>query len=462
VVTIFTQVNEVIVVNKIYCLGLFLFFISCYNISDTNFKEIHDKSNIGIVNDDYRKYCNVDINKGNYEINAVLSSFYGAYKNSINLASKNESSKDNPSTNIETPDNVNKDSLIRSFNSLIEDPSTDDILKQQVSRIVKLLDYSDSIEETFKNASRVNAIDFIVENAKSYQFTLINEAHYNSQHRNFTMQLLEPMWDLGYRYLALEALSHYDKELNDRAYPIKGSGYYLKDSNFGNMVRKALALGFQLIAYETQLDNDGSARDFEQAKNILKRTIEKDANAKVLIHAGYSHIIEQGDSSYEPLGYQLKKMTGLDILTIDQIGMISFPDQIKVDHYYRYVDSLNAIIEPIVMLNADGNSIVDLINTGSIDIQVYHPPTIFKYGRPVWQKNKTNDYVKLPNNINESYIDHLVQARYFHEPIDAIPIDQFIIDSDKQLILPKGNFRINLINCKGEIVKEYEFSKKSI
>jgi hypothetical protein len=53
----------------------------------------------------------------------------------------------------------------------------------------------------------------------------------------------------------------------------------------------------------------------------------------------------------------------------------------------------------------------------------------------------------------------LIQAFYARESIDAIPADQIILYSEKEvpvLMLPKGNFRIRPKDKTGNILQQYE------
>jgi hypothetical protein len=46
------------------------------------------------------------------------------------------------------------------------------------------------------------------------------------------------------------------------------TGYYLKEPQFGNLIRTALKLGFEIFPYEADLKYFGKDREIQQAKNI--------------------------------------------------------------------------------------------------------------------------------------------------------------------------------------------------
>ena len=277
---------------------------------------------------------------------------------------------------------------------------------------------------------------------------------YSSQDQDFTGRLLKPLWEIGYRYLALETLSSQDSELQQRGYPLRRSGYYTRDPVLSNVIREALQIGYKLIAYETERGVDGTERDYDQAKNIYDKTYAKDQEGKVLIHAGYSHIVELGDSGYEPMGYQLKQLIREDILTIDQVRMVSVDQRDKLHPYYKEVLDRFKFNEPTIFLNMDNTPIVDPISEFTVDLQIYHPPTRFEKGRPNWLKKANKVYIELPEEL-KTYGGHLIEAVIETESIDAIPVDRFVIDEEKQLVLSQGDYRIEIINCEGQLKSRY-------
>lgn len=372
-------------------------------------------------------------------------------------ATKNARFQENPFSYISFADQgVDKNELLEKANVIINNPEESEMQKMIAQKLLVSLSEPSSIEEVFKDATSTNAIQYITNKASDYHFTLINEAHYNSQHRNFTENLLEPLWFKGYRYLALETFSHEDYLLENRGYPTNATGYYTEDPNLGNVVREALKIGYKMIPYETiQYGNSGTVRDADQARNIYEKTSSKDKKGKVLVHAGYSHIMETGSSQYEPMGYQLKELVGQDILTIDQVEMVALHKKEKMHHYYVYADSAFKIDEPTIFLNKESKVLVEPVNNGSIDIQIYHPPTNFIKGRPDWLMSDSKVRIPLPEKIKE-YKGFLIQALLMNESNDAIPLDKFVINNEKELILPTGRFKIQIINCEGALIKEFQ------
>lgn len=404
-------------------------------------------TNVNGFNKEFASYCNES--EVSPEIRAVLSSFYGDYESSLLFASV-----DAKPVGLSPFANMSADELKskrQSLEKIMADSLSPEEEKKFAASMLTFMQAWKDPKYIFKGKTPYSASDFIVEQAKKYHFLLINEAHYSSQNREFTRELLKPLWDAGYRYLALEALSHNDKSLTQRGYPIAVTGYYIQDAVFGNLVRDALKIGYKLIPYETTRESEGTERDSDQAITIYNNTIKKDQIGKVLIHAGYSHISEATSLNYEPLGAQLKKLVNTDILTVDQESMLALPDSTKVHPYQLFTSTRYNIQKPVVFLDADKKPLVDPLNASGIDIQVYHPQTKFVNHRPTWRVGRDKKMYKLPESYSK-YRGCLLQAMIESEDSTAVPIDEFIIKQNSALVLPLGEYLLRIINCEGILV----------
>ena len=101
-----------------------------------------------------------------------------------------------------------------------------------------------------EHTQRIDAIDFILKKYSKESIIMINEAHNRGQTRDFTKRLLAKLYEKGFRFLAVEALDYKDSLMNKRKFPVTESGYYIKEPAFGQFIREALHLGFNLISYE--------------------------------------------------------------------------------------------------------------------------------------------------------------------------------------------------------------------
>ena len=108
---------------------------------------------------------------------------------------------------------------------------------------------------------------YILKRSKNERIIVINEAHNNSRHRNFTASLLEGLYKNGYRYLGLEAL-WVDSIVNQRKFVVWEDGFYTREPEFGNLITEAIRLGFTVFGYEADNKN-GEEREQEQVRNIM-------------------------------------------------------------------------------------------------------------------------------------------------------------------------------------------------
>ena len=158
----------------------------------------------------------------------------------------------------------------------------------------------------------------IAREARSRQLVMVNENHFYPNHRVLVYDLLDTLKALGYRYLALEALAPDQEETVNRTQTINlQTGFYTQEQQYARLLRKALALGYTLVAYE----NTDTAIDREegQARNLYENTFGLDPQAKVLVLAGMDHILETpAPSGKKWMAAIFKETYGIDPLTISQ------------------------------------------------------------------------------------------------------------------------------------------------
>lgn len=278
----------------------------------------------------------------------------------------------------------------------------------------------DSINTTY---SKVKATDYIIEQAKRSKAVIINEAHHNSLHRVFTKSLLQKLFDNGYKNLGLEALGngkHLDSALNKRKYPTLETGYYIKDPQFGNLVRDALEIGYELFAYESMGKGSGKDREIEQAKNIEK-FIKSKPNEKFLIHCGFDHVLEGNHSSWgKAMAGRLTEYTGINPLTINQV---LYSERSKPEYNHPLLKALN-ITEPSVIIDEDNNPLKYQRGEAWTDIAVFHPNTKYTNDRPNWLFENGNKKIIISLTDIQIEFPVLVLAYKKGENIDlAIPVD---------------------------------------
>jgi len=295
----------------------------------------------------------------------------------------------------------------------------------------------------------------------SRQLVILNEAHYQPLNRVFTRSMLAGLYRQGFRYLCLEDLANgpqADALLNQRKYPTRATGYYSLEPQYGELERYALALGYVLVPYEyvpTAKAADPMAgmvaREAGQAHNI-QQILEKDPQAKIVVHVGYGHLIEQlnpaGDFGF--MGGFLKKSTGLDPFTIHQVDLLEHADS-SLDNPYR---ALLHATQPSVFVNARGALFTSTQDSAKWDASVYFPPTTYAHGRPTWllMGGDRHYYPLVVKHITASF-PCLVRAYKAGEDVaQAIPADVVEWQSSREdlaLVLARGRYALVLQDAQG-------------
>lgn len=445
-------------------LGISLFILLIMACNVENEEIVYKKVSISksdVLHTEYQNYCRL-LKLKEYSPSAVEHSFFGNHKTAELERKKTLGQRlEENTSNLQSQDVFENDEVIE--NEMLKIVSTEDRASKRYKdalQVLKFIESSRNPSAVFENSKSLPALQTIIEEAQNYHFALINEAHHSAQNRSFTTSLLKPLWNKGYRYLGLEALGYEAPDINTLNYPLLSSGNYIRETSFGNMIREAKRLGYKLITYETNVSGeDGTSRDKTQARIIYDKTLKQDTQGKVLIHAGFGHISEVGDEKYTPMGYWLKELAGQDILTIEQESMIE-PIGKTLIEYASYVNKEFSLEKPLIVIDEKGDYIIDPVNASGMDIQVYHPRTFYKYGRPDWLITETNRIFKLPEDFLK-FENYLVEIIPEGESPDAVPVDRFIINEEVNgVILPQGRFEMRLFSCEGKLKELYKIEVK--
>lgn len=283
----------------------------------------------------------------------------------------------------------------------------------------------------------IDARKYIIEKSKNEKVMVINEVHHCSRNRNFTASLLEELYEEGYRYLGLEALVGFnDSVINRRGFVTWGDGYYTREPEFGNLINKALSIGYAVFGYEAANTQTAAEREYMQMSNIMN-FISSHSDGKVLIHCGYDHVNEyKGNSSGYAMAGLLKASLGYDIFTVKQTlsveGRLPVPEKTEGNM-------------PVVLKSRKDGRMFNGISNQKTDICVVYPPTEYiERNRPQWQTIGRRPYKPDKSGINEFPV--LVHAyRLGEREYGGVPAD--IVEADNEydditLYLSPGNYEI--------------------
>lgn len=324
-----------------------------------------------------------------------------------------------------------------------------------------------SCEEKFPTAKFIDPLPTIIERSKSGRLVMINESHFKPLHRLFIGEIAANISDLGYTHYGAEMLGNVDKTdwLNSDNGP-RGKGYitdvegfklYWNEPVYAQVIEKISKLNYQFFAYEgdTVHPPEGTQsidgyREELAAKNIKKR-LEKYPNQKFFIHAGYHHIKEINEISYNVwMAERLKTLYPIDPVTISQTEC--------------YTDRYNTANLLGYSLLADEDGVP--ISPDGYDLIIAAPKSPQYRERPLWLRDQMGRrFIEVPETAKfDGPSDFTVITAYrANRPSPAAPEDIIYRPpySDKVLALRPGDYNLNVTDRDKKLLKTVSIKVKS-
>jgi hypothetical protein len=287
----------------------------------------------------------------------------------------------------------------------------------------------------------------MVEVARRERLIVIMEAHNAPKHRQWIEQVLPILREAGFRDYAAEGLSEPGQSLKQRGYPVASTGVYVSDPHFGNILRTALRLGFDLHPYEAH-GKDYRDREREQAAN-LARLFAQDPNLKLVVHAGYAHVLKRPlETGEKMMAAYLWEFTGIEPYCILQTW--HSPEEPEA----RQLAELVKGQRPILLAPAPSGLRTPQFAypAGSVDAVVVHAPSA---GGPEQRAHEfTAARERIAGEWNGGEWPVLIGAFKKGEPADAIALDQVMLRSSERrfvLWVPGGEHDLRAYGTKGPI-----------
>lgn len=302
----------------------------------------------------------------------------------------------------------------------------------------------------------VDAAAAVAQLARERRVVIVNEAHHAAQTRLLTLALLPRLRALGFTHFAAEALDERDRDLASRGYPVDASGTYVREPLYGEIVRTALKLGYVVVPYESTRPQDSDdAREEEQARHLLERVFRATPDARLFVHAGYAHAHEHsGYLDSEPMALRLKRMTGLDPLTVDQT-LLRPGDAQREYRDYETLRARFAARTPVLLLAQDGNpwSLEPAFYDASVLLPAAQQSIV---GRPDWLRlDGARAPVAIDLDVLDRHLPCVVEARYAGESDKAIPADRVLVEqrvAQAVLFLRPGNYLISASDANSHVL----------
>ena len=299
------------------------------------------------------------------------------------------------------------------------------------------------------SAIAVDAIDEIVEAARSRQIVILNEAHQATYDRAFAMQLARRLRKIGFQYMACETFTPDDLSVLSGGYVSTTTGYYSSEPTFANFLTDALGSGWKFVSYEAPKGH----REFQMAQNVITRVLAKEPQARIFIYAGFSHAsklpVSETETDSSRFAGQLRRLTGIEPLTVDQTVFYPDRESDRQQLYYRHAFARQKGPLPFVLKTASGRNLQLPGLDGGYDFEVVHPeyPMDRKTQRPSWLGMPMlgdRHPRPIPATLLPASGRRLIYAYRLGSPYDAVPADLVLVKAGgvpPQLMLPVGEFR---------------------
>jgi hypothetical protein len=336
----------------------------------------------------------------------------------------------------------------------------------------------------------VDAADAVVDEVTDHHIVMVNEAHHDAHTRQLTLDLLPRLRAMGFRYFAVEALGEKDPDLVRRGYVTEQSGSeYLLEPLYGEIVRQAIRLGYIIVPYDPE-NASVNNRDTDEANVLYDKVFAKDPQAKLFVHAGYSHIDKApgnlGDD-IQPMAMVLRQLSGHDPLCVDQV---QFRDVAVGGLDFGFYNTVAVQFKPqgpIALRNRRTNAIWTS-DPSRHDITVVLPPAaerdLDSHGimkpdvlrreiilprvpfdadeRPGWLSLQGK---RVPFRITQALCSDqlpcVVDAYYPNEPDTSVPADRYTFlrsHSHNVLYLYPGRYRLRAWNASGTTLSQQDIS----
>ena len=290
------------------------------------------------------------------------------------------------------------------------------------------------------------ALATAIDAARSAQIVIINEAHDQPLHR-WTIQQLALALGGEFDVFAAETFNYL--RLMEPREP--GSlGWYDREPVFARQIAAVDAAGYRLAAYEIRADQrDAGAttrveriavREEAQANNLIAEVLADDPDARILVHVGYSHVLEapvilgEDEAPLVWFAARLKEKTGIDPLTISQTHCS--PQLAAAEDEG---ESAAPVLQSGAIALADG---ADAAPEGAVDLFFAHAPLSFTDLRPDWRRAAGDSAVDVPDALLPADTPVIVEARPPGATLDQLPVDRVLIYPGETpvLLVPQGEW----------------------
>jgi len=321
-------------------------------------------------------------------------------------------------------------------------------------------------------------LETVIEAARDAQIVIINEAHDQPFHRRVIEELGLALSD-DFGVFAAETFNYVRLMEPREPGPV---GWYDREPVFARQIAALDEAGYRFVAYEIrapQRDPEAESREARiatreeaQADNLIAEVLADDPDARILVHVGYSHVLEapqpqpsagpEGEAP-EPLVWfaaRLKEKTGINPLTISQThcSPAAVPSG-ESDGADGGADESSGgqgpadpspAIAPGKLVLADGSGAAP---EGAVDLFLAHGPITFTDHRPDWRRAAGDVAVAVPEALSPQDGPVILEARAPDTTLEHLPNDRVLVYPGEApvLLLPQGEWVVTAWNGDGQV-----------
>jgi len=291
---------------------------------------------------------------------------------------------------------------------------------------------------------------------------VIMEAHTISEHRAWIEQTLPFFRAAAFTHYFAETINESGSTLRSRGYPTFGTGFYTADPRFGNLVRTAIHLGFELGGYDL-FEPDFDRREAYQATTLAAQFSSR-PDARMVVHAGHGHVFKH-ETQYvgRYMAARLWEKTGSEPFTIWQMS-----NQLPNDVYRTLIRQIGPISEPVLLIPPPRDVSTTLFPESSVhpavDAIVLHPPRLGR--EPADRRGAfANQMTRVPGVWLGRQWPVVIAAIPTGEPDTAIALDQVMLrpgENDFELWVPSADYRVRVWGLNGPLEVSANFKSMPV
>jgi hypothetical protein len=293
--------------------------------------------------------------------------------------------------------------------------------------------------------------DAIARIAAGRRLVVIMEAHTVSEHRAWIGQTLGVFRTAGFTHYLAETIAESGATLKSRGYPTSRTGSYTLDPRFGNLVRTAIRLGFEVGGYDSAA-GDFDGREESQAATLAGRFASR-PDLRMVVHAGHGHVFKHEVRNVgRYMAARLWEKTGVEPFTIWQLS-----NELPNDVYGPLIRRIGPITEPVMLVPPPGHLAEALFPESSVqpavDAVVIHPPRLGR--EPTDRRGAFTDRMtRVPGVWLGNRWPVVIAAIPDGEPDESIALDQIMLrrgETDFELWLPPTDYAIRVWGLDGPL-----------